>query len=331
MKLLYFLFGDDIYSITNKKSQIIKSVSESNQTICQMQKKELTAEKELDDFFQEPLNMMLFHREMLLEISLSMKCLKYIENDVEHFIKFLKSLLEQKTIILVLYLPKFDKNLKKQLQDLEIIKKISSFGKVEEYALPKSWQISEIKAYIRKLTLDFKVNFNEAALDLFVECFKDKLGIVPSEISKLQLYLLPDTQVSESIVKNIYFSSLNIDDFCNAIITKKLTKLPSSLSYETTSYSPLYLIAALQNKVRQIYYAKLLSSRGKNSQGISSVIGMHPYRLQKELSLFKNVSLSYLRKVIDALSDIEYKIKSGLIKNEHSLDLLTISVEALKI
>ena len=48
--------------------------------------------------------------------------------------------------------------------------------------------------------------------------------------------------------------------------------------------------------------------------------------LEKEFLQLKNVSLSYLKEVIKTLSDIEFRLKTGIIREDEALDILILKL-----
>ena len=59
---------------------------------------------------------------------------------------------------------------------------------------------------------------------------------------------------------------------------------------------------------------------------ISKELGLNYYMLEKEFNLLKQVSVLYLKQVIKALSDIEYKLKTGIVRENEVLDLLVLKL-----
>lgn len=320
MKKIYFIIGDDFNSITERVNEI--SIELNNPTVEKIELKEL---EDLEQFYLHETNLQLFPVNIISQINLSNRCLKYLEKEASRFISFLNTLSIIKTIIIFFYTDKMDKNIKKQILESPLI---SSFGEQiikEQYFKLKPWQTDQIKSLVNKLANKYNLRFDDKALNLFIDCFKEKLDYLPQELQKLQIYLLPDNFISHELVNKMYYASVNIDNLYTSIINQDKSSV-KSLADELHKYqTPVYLLASLQFKFRQALQIKICSEHIKNINQISKLVGIHSYIVQNELNNLKNITSKKLKEILYILSNIEYKTKSGIIKNENSLDLFTVT------
>lgn len=320
MKKIYFIIGDDFNSITERVNEI--SIELYNPIVEKIELKEL---KDLEQFYLHETNLQLFPVNIILQINLSSRCLKYLEKEASQFISFLNTLSIIKTIIILFYTDKMDKSIKKQILESPLI---SSFGEQiikEQYFMLKPWQTDQIKSLVNKLANKYNLRFDDKALNLFIDCFKEKLDYLPQELQKLQIYLLPDNFVSYELINKMYYASVNIDNLYISIINQYKSSV-KSLADELNKYqTPVYLLASLQFKFRQALQIKICSEHIKNINQISKFVSIHSYIVQNELNNLKNITSKKLKEILYILSDIEYKTKSGIIKNENSLDLFTVT------
>ena len=54
---------------------------------------------------------------------------------------------------------------------------------------------------------------------------------------------------------------------------------------------------------------------------------VHPFRVKKTLELVRYYSLKEISKLLKNLSDIDYKIKSGIYENNIIIDLLILNIK----
>lgn len=304
---LYFFYGDDSFLLNKKVNDISSSATYESLNLNEV--------SDLEALYSQGFNLPLFSTEIVLKIFLSTKCFKHLEKDSSVFLDLIKSISEYKTIIFVFYVDKLDKTIKKQILDNGFFSAIKELAQIEECSKLKPWQIDEIKKKIKFLASEYNLSFSDTALEIFTDCFKEKLDNLPSELQKLQTYLLPENFVSEELVKTMYLGSSTIDNLYNSILHKKYNSISSLINEITNMYHPLYLLASLQNKLRQALHLKLYKE----------FPGLHPYRVDKELEELKSVSVERLKNIISTLSTIELKVKSGVVKDKSALDLLIVN------
>lgn len=314
---IFFFSGDDLFNIEQRIQQVL-----SNSGCSNIEKIVLDSEESVENLFLSLARISLFVDEKVLEISLNSKALKILENDVEKNIEIIKSSRNYKSIILLLCLPKLDSVVKKQLKESKFLSALSKVAVLEEHLKPTCWQIAQIKTYVLNIAAKYQIEFKNEALELFVESIKEKLDDVPAELERLKIYLLPTNTITSDVVRKFYLTNASLEDLYNRFIAKDFNSIFTVLDSLVVSYSPLYLIAALQNKLRNAYKIKMLSKdAGLSPVQISKVIDMHSYRVELELKKITKVEVEYLANCLSVLSDIEYKIKTGAVAINQSLYL----------
>ena len=146
-----------------------------------------------------------------------------------------------------------------------------------------------------------------------------------SELQKLQTFLSPNNIISKDLIKSIYLSKSRVDDVYETIIFNKAQNITVGLNDLINSQSPLYLIASLQSKLREALRLRLCLETSMSAEQISKLTGLHPYKIQIELKRLKNISSSQLEKILNTLSTIEFKVKSGALKDNQALDLFVLN------
>lgn len=323
MKNVYFIFGDDFNLVTERVNEI--SVGLKNP---QIEKIELKESEDLEQFFLYETNLQLFPANMLLQINLSSKCFKNLEKGPGQFISFLDKLSIIKTIIILFYTEKLDKGIKKQILESPFI---SSFGDrliIEQFYKLKPWQTDQIKLFVNKTINKYNLKIDDGALNLFIDCFREKLDYIPQELKKIQTYLLPDNFITYELINKMYYVSVNVDDLYNSIINKNKTSLKLLNDELNKDQTPVYLLALLQFKFRQALQIKYYSEHVNDTNKISKLMGIHSFIVQKELSNLKNITSKRLKEILYILSNIEYKMKTGIINSEYALDLFALTAKA---
>ena len=168
------------------------------------------------------------------------------------------------------------------------------------------WQIAEIKNKVTSLAKKYNLKFEKNALEYFVNVFKEKQHLILKELEKISTYLMPETLVPNDTVHALYSGSYNIDELYSMILSGSF----NTNAIDTLSTSTLYTLSALQNKLRQSSMLKVYAES----------------KLNKELLRIKNTSLDFLKKSINKLSEIEFKVKTGKIDSANALELFLVSL-----
>lgn len=322
MQKIYLFYGDDLNSISNR----IKDIA-GNQDIT-LEKIELNKKEDLEKLFNTGSNLPLFLNMSLTQVYLNSKLLKIIEEDETNFISFIKNTSQYKTVIVVVYFEKFNKTVKDQIVESKFLKTLKKDLVLveEEHAKLKSWQREQIKAKVNHFAHKYNLKFEPRALELFLECLKDKLDNLEKEIQKLYTYILPNGIVSEQTIKDLYMSTSSLDDLYKLLISSKKLSVNKIIIQLDKLKSPLYLIAALQNKIRQALLIKAYLESNNNLYKISKLTGIHSYQLEKNIAQLKDVSSDHLMKTLSKLSNLEYKTKTGLVSDKNVLNLLVLNL-----
>ncbi|MBI3589919.1 MAG: hypothetical protein HY094_00900 [Candidatus Melainabacteria bacterium] len=324
MNKIYILYGNNSLCISDRIKEILKELSSNDTRNVFVQRHKLSAAEDLDFLFNSCANLLLFTDDCLLQIDTSIKFLQTANKNSPQLTNFIKSFANYKTIVFVVNVERVDKNTKKQIYDLSVLKELSGSAQIEEFVKLKAWQINDIKAYISQLLKNYDLKFENNALNLFADYVKDDIENLNSELGKLQTYLLPENLVTVNTVKDLYFVSFKIEDLYKSIIQRDYLSSVSFMNQISKSFNSLYLIAVLQNKLRQALKIKSFSDISLNPFQISKLTGINSYFVEKEIISLKKTSSDCLKRIILNISQIELKIKSGVIKESNSLEMILL-------
>lgn len=319
-KKCYFLFGDDALAVGLRVKEIVTELN-----CLTVEKVNIDSKESIEKLFQLLSAQSLFSAKSLISVKINLKALKLLNEMADSFVKIITSQLAFKSIIFIFLESRVDKNVRKQLEQSELFLGVRNECLLEEFIKPNYWQTAQIKSYVLNLAAKLELRFENDALELFVEAVKDNLDIVYAELQKLKIFLLPDNCVTSEIVKKNYFFGLNIESFYEKIISRDFNMIDQVVNELSSTYSPIYLLAALQNKLRIAYKIKLfLTAKGMNASQISKLLGIHPYKVELEIKKLAGITIDYLANFISKLSDIEYKVKRGIVNVNHLVDLAAL-------
>lgn len=315
-------YGDDSSYISLCIDDVL--LAKSNKSF-QLEVINLEKKDDMNLFLNLTPNLSLFSNTVILKINLQGKLIKYIEEDISLFIDQIKNLLKLKEIIISVHYSFMDSNTKKQIKDSIFYKSLSKLGKLKECFEIKSWQMDLLEERIRNYSVKKGIKFKDDALKMFIQCFKDESHLVYQEINKLCLYVLPENIVTVDVINKFYSSSMNIDDLFKCLISSEVKDIINKLNFLKNNQSVLYILAAMQNKLRMSLKIKYFLENNYSLQDISILIGINQFILKKEVELVKSVSVEKLKILCDELNRLEFNLKSGTISDKFALDILLVS------
>ena len=322
MKKIFFLYGSDYIAITVRINELKEQIGNSSNLA--VENYILSKLDDIELFFNQSLSLSLFQNFSLEVIQINLRAFNHLEKRTEEFIGFIENLSANKFVFMFLHVEKLDKITAKKILDSELFKQLKKIAVFEEFNKLMPWQIEQIKEKIIKTSKKYSLNFNEKALDLYFEHVKENLNDLEIELRTIQLYLMPNNSVDEKCINALFNAGLNIDDLFDAIVSYKSVSISTLGSLLDKIDSPLYIIAALQNKFRQALSIKICLESNIGIYQISKHLGINSYKLEKDISKIKNVSSKFLVGIISKLSELELKVKTGIINEKNLIDLLSI-------
>ena len=322
MNKMFFLYGSDYIAITARINEIKDQIG--NSTNLTVENYVLSKLDDIESFFNQSSTLSLFQNSSLEIINLNLRAFNQLEKKSKEFVDFVKTLSVNKFILVFLHIERLDKATAKKISDSELFKQLKSISEFSEFNKLMPWQIEQIKEKIIKLSEKYNLKFNQQALDLYTDHIKDNLNDLECELKTIQLYLLPETSVDEKCVNALFHAGLNIDDLFEAVLGYRFLSVSKLNSLLEKFDSPLYIIAALQNKFRQALSVKAQLELNISIYQISKLLGINLYKLEKDVSKIKNISSVSLASIVSKLSELELKVKTGLVSNKKIIDLLAV-------
>ena len=204
----------------------------------------------------------------------------------------------------------------------KIVKSIKNNGTVKEFNKLKSND-----SFIKQELGDYKMS------PLTIKAFSDYVGsnlaIIASEIEKLKLYKGDDKNITTDDVYNVCseFIDVDLNELTNSIVGKNIKKaLKIYEELVKQGEEPIQIIIRLANQFRIIYQVKELSKKGYSNKDITSILGIHPYRIQKALESSYQFSSQKLLEYLKKLAKFDEDIKTGVIDKNIALELFILEV-----
>jgi DNA polymerase-3 subunit delta len=201
----------------------------------------------------------------------------------------------------------------------KIYKLISKIGKIQEFPAFKSYQEDKIINWVKSRAGDKNVNFSADACIAFVQNNGEDLRKLDNELDKLILYIHPDKIIKKNDVLELCSNQENIFLIADYLLKNQKQKAINELYKVLEKEHALKIIAILHTTLRKWIKLKLESAT-KSHYEISKIINLHEFVVKKELEKLKNVSLASLIKLSKDITEAEYRIKTGAMTPEMSLE-----------
>lgn len=204
----------------------------------------------------------------------------------------------------------------------KIVKNIKNNGTVKEFNKLKSSD-----SFIKQELNDYKMS--SATIKAFSDYVGSNLAIIASEIEKLKLYKGDDKNITTDDVYLVCseFIDVDLNELTNSIVCKNIKKaLKIYDELVKQGEEPIQIIIRVANQFRIIYQVKELSKKGYSNKDITSILGIHPYRIQKALENSYQFSSQKLMDYLKKLSEIDEGIKMGTIDKSMALELFILEV-----
>ncbi len=190
---------------------------------------------------------------------------------------------------------------------------------------------TDTKEIVKDILKGYDVEYR--VINLLEEYYSEDLERLISETKKLALAFINTKKITykdalELLVKPLNKQDSLAFDLVREIALKDKKKAVNIynelLSYNIESYA---LFGLLESQYRLLYQVKVLNKRNISFNDMASILEVHPFRVKKTLELVRYYTLKEIRKLLKNLSDIDFKIKSGVYENNIIIDLLILNIK----
>lgn len=203
-----------------------------------------------------------------------------------------------------------------------LVKKIKEKSKI--YALDNVSK-KDLPRVVRQMFDKQEMSISTDALNEFIKRCGEDMYLISSEIDKLSCYKKEielkdiDLMISKKLEDNVF-------DMIDGIFSKKLDKV-FSVYYDlkVNNNEPLTLISLIASQVRFMYQVMVLKDKGYSENNIANELSCHPYRAKVALEKVYHLNKMDLTSILEELSDLDIKIKSGEIDRFVGFELFLLN------
>lgn len=214
----------------------------------------------------------------------------------------------------------------KSIEKKSLFVELSKLAESHAYPYPVLEPI-QLNRWVQERVKEFGGKIEDSALRSLIERVGTDLWQMSHEIEKL-IAFANGVSINVSIVDELVHANFEgkIFELMDAI-SKKQTKRALELLVEErlSGANDHYLLTMLGRQVRVLLSARSLLDENPRAskQELADTLSIHPFVAQKAIEQAKGFSFTDLRKAHDFLFDFDYKLKSGRIKADLAVDLVT--------
>ena len=302
----YLIVYDDIYLLNSKIDELVnKEFKDIDRSVYDLD------EKDLDDALLD-LDTYSFLSDKKIVI------IKNIENlnddkKTTHLINYLDN--SNPDNLLILTTTKFNgtKKINKTLKEK------TNFIKLE----------SDPNTVIKNLLKDYKLE--PGVINKISIYSNNNIDIIKTECDKLINYKDDKTitvdDVEKLVVKHLGDSSNIIFDLVKYISSSdKKRALEHYKLLQEYNIDDISLIGLIESQLRLLEEVSIYKKEGLYKDEIASKLNIHPYRIQKTMELLSSTNITSINNLIKNLSEIDYKVKAGLIDSKDCILMYIINI-----
>ena len=236
---------------------------------------------------------------------LNEKIAKYIQKNLEEL---------KNTVDLVFVEQEVDKN--------ALYQAIEKVGEVKEFALLK---LPDLIANIKKITVAYKVNIDDATAKYLVECCGTSMQDLINELRKLIEYKGENSNITKQDIDLLCTKQIQavIFDLTDNLGKKETSKALEVYNGLISNKEPIQkILITLYNHFKKLYIIKIAE---KYNEDVATAMNLKPNQLflvSKYKTQARYFETQELREVLEALIDLDANYKIGLISLEIGLEAI---------
>jgi DNA polymerase-3 subunit delta len=203
-----------------------------------------------------------------------------------------------------------------------LVKKIKEKSKI--YALDNVSK-KDLPRVVRQMFDKQEMSITNDALSEFISRCGEDMYLINTEVEKLSCYKKEidikdiNLMISKKLEDNVF-------EMIDGMFSKKLDKV-FSIYYDlkVNNNEPLTLISLIASQVRFMYQVMVLKDKGYSENNIANELSCHPYRAKLALEKVYHLNKMDLTDLLEQLSNLDIKIKSGEIDRFVGFELFLLN------
>ena len=259
---------------------------------------------------------------MFGDVVVVIKCQKYFlesktkekldDKQNQELINALNNISDRVHFILVCPTPRGEK--KKPDSRKKLYKEILKLTKPQEFQSYKSYEEYKLIPIVKKMASELELKINQDEASLLIQTVGTSLRDISTQLEKLKLYAYPNDIVTSDMIKNIVSSNSDIFNLVDLILEKNYTDALNLIFDIIQKEHYLVSLAFIQTVFTNLLKIKIYS-KTMSSFDLAVKLNQNEFIVKKNIQKLEKISLDELVRLKINLSDAEYKLKTGVLKD----------------
>lgn len=316
---------DNVYLVTGNEQVFIEQVKEIFRSLLSPEEQDMNfsnfdlEESSLEDMINEAISAPFFGERRLVFVDRpyfmsSQKVKNAVEQNTDTLVSYIQNPTPSTILVIFATYDKLDAR-KKVVKQLKKLATNIDASQMDSHLLVRT-----VKDELQKSGYEI----NQDALELLINKTKSNYSQIINQMDKLKLYALKSKRIDIEAVSSLVPQSLDDDifDLMNQILNKNIYQAEELYhQFLLQKIDPILLIAIIMSQLRILIQTKVLNEKGLTEGTIAKNLKVNPYRVKMTLRQGRNIPLTQLTEMYDAVVNLDYQIKSGQGDKELLFDL----------
>ena len=312
---IHFLWGDEDFLIEKALNKLKKEILGENVNELNYR----AVDNPNFSLFSELIrtNAMMFG-----DVVIQIKCQKYFleskskekldDKQVAELINGLNNVSNRVHLILICPTPRGEK--KKPDSRKKLYKEILKLTKPEEFPSYRSYEEYKLIPIIKKMASEIELKINDSEASLLIQTVGSSLRDISTQLEKLKLYAHPENLITKQMIKDVVSTNSDIFTLVDLILAKDWSKTMNLLNEILQKEHFLPSLAFLQTSITNMLKIKLYAGT-MSTFDLAIKLNQNEFVLKKNIEKLSKIQLDDLVSLKINLTNAEYNLKSGTIKD----------------
>jgi len=312
---IHFLWGDEDYLIEKATNKIKKEILGDDVN-------ELNYRAVDNPNFSAFSELIRTNAMMFGDIVIQIKCQKYFletkskekldDKQVAELVNGLNNVSDRVHLILICPTPRGEK--KKPDSRKKLYKELIKLTTPQEFQSYRSYEEYKLIPIIKKMADELGLKIGQQESSLLIQTVGSSLRDISVQLEKLKLYAHPQNSITEQMIKDVVSSNSDIFSLVDLILAKKWADVMQLINEILQKEHFLPSLAFLQTTITNLLKTKLYAG-SMSTFDLAIKLNQNEFVLKKNIEKLARVNLEDLINLKINLSNAEYNLKTGTIKD----------------
>lgn len=211
---------------------------------------------------------------------------------------------------------------------------VAKKGRAIEHAQLKPWQKDQLEARLSREVDALGLVLSKEAFELLFRVYgADQIGCMINEVRKASFLLSKGATLSRDLVlslcsKRYAAAPWDVAEAAFAKDSKRALRTASMLFQDRGDEAVVPIVAALMRQLEQTLVLRSLLDRQQTPEMMGTALGLHPFRIQKDLPTVRKHTVPQLLAQMKKLCELEAQVKGAAPAKRTLVELAVLSLAA---